>query len=66
MRSGNVSAKAADIVLQMLEEAVEGQWPQVAAAMLEKGYTPKDVVDATGELAAVAGCDNPTCEDDFE
>lgn len=57
--------QSASIILQAMEVGSDGRWMAVKAALLEAGYTPREIVAAGQELGDEAGCDNPFCMADF-
>ena len=60
-----ITEKDAEIILDIIEAGTDGNWPNVRDRLLERGYQPKEVEDATGRLAKMVGQDNPVCADDF-
>jgi len=56
----------ADIIASILEIATDGNWPRVANGMLEKGYTPTEIILAWGSLEDLAGVSGGCpCLEDF-
>ena len=45
----------AAILTTLLEVATDGNWPQVAAAIQDRGYKPAEVVEAWDALCDIAG-----------
>lgn len=44
----------ASCVCDLIEEATSKNWPGIAAAMLERGYTPRQIEAAVGWLTETA------------
>lgn len=53
------------LVLDIIEAATDGNWPQFRDALLERGYTPDKIVEFGEKLADVSGMSNPFSEEDF-
>ena len=55
----------ANILSDVIDVATESNWPNIAATLVDRGYSPEEVEKAAGKLATLAGRTNPICAGDF-
>ena len=55
----------ADILINLIEVATEENWQPIAAAMIDRGHTGKEVEKAVSKLADIVGRTSPITANDF-
>ena len=60
-----ITKRDAEVLSDLIDVATETNWPTVASAMIERGYTGKQVEQASAKLADMARRTNPISADDF-
>lgn len=63
--NSTISRDDLTIVLDMVEAATQSNWPAVAAAMIERGYTPEEIEAAFEKASKIAHITNPISASDF-
>lgn len=55
----------ASLLVQLIEVASESNWPRIRDAMLERGWQPAEIIDATNKLCRMAHISEIICKEDF-
>ena len=60
-----MTREQADILAQLIDVAIEGNWPNVADQMTQAGWTPREIAAAAKVLTDLAGRTEILTEGDF-
>lgn len=52
----SLTRKQADALYQVIDAAIQENWPAIASTLVERGYTAEEVCDAGRALAEMCDC----------